>query len=173
MKVNLTIRWIIIAVIWTGSLMLTYWNVNKISRISIEIEKEEVFKMDDLFWNYNSGNISQILTKRDSLILPVESIRLGLLTVRNKLTRMTTKYDFNEIQIENNPEQTGGPGIPIKIQFEGPFKSILPWLNALKIDFPYLVAKHVKITADPVSEQAIFQIWLYLRYKFSDSENAT
>ncbi len=173
MKVNLTIRWIVIAVIWAGSLMITYWNINKISLISNEIEKEEVFKMDDIFWNYNSGNIFQILTKRDSLILPVESIKLGLLTVQNKLTRLAEKYDFNEIQIENNPEQTGGPGIPIKIHFEGPFKGILPWLSTMENDFPYLPVKHIKITADPVSKRAIFQIWLYLRYKFSDPDSET
>jgi hypothetical protein len=173
MKVNLTVRWIVIAVIWTGSLMLTYWNINKISLISNEIEKEEAFKMDDIFWNYNSGNISQILTKRDSLILPVESKRLGLLTVESKLIRLAKKYGFNEIQIENYPEQTGDLGIPIKIYFEGPFKSILPWLSTMENYFPYLPAKHIKITANPVSKRAIFQTWLYLRYKFSDSGNKT
>jgi len=173
MKVNLTIRWIVIAFIWTGSLLLTYWNANKISLISNQIEKEEVFKMDDIFWSYNSGNISQILTKKDALMLPVESIRLGLLNVENKLTKLTEKYNFNEIQIENTPEQTGGSGIPIKIHFEGPFKGILPWLNTMEKNFPYLPVKHVKIMADPVSKSAIFQIWLHLRYKFPDPDNAT
>ncbi len=173
MKVNLTLRWIIIAAIWSGTLMLTYWNAYKISLIANQIAKEEVFKMDDIFWSYNSGNISQILTKKDSLILPVESIRLGLLTVENKLTRLAKKYNFNEILIENAPEQTGGHGIPIKIQFEGPFKGIFPWLSTLEKVFPYLPVKHVKITADPVSKSAIFQIWLHLRYKFPDPDNAT
>ncbi|MBU0987875.1 MAG: hypothetical protein KKH68_11555 [Proteobacteria bacterium] len=170
---NLTIRWITIGLIWAGALIATYWNIDKIGLIMTEIEKEEVFRLDDSFWSYNSGNISKVLTKRDSLVLPIESIRLGLLSVENSLMALVSKHHFHEVQFESMPEQTGDVGIPINLYFEGPFKEILPWLSTLEQDFPYLPVRHVKITAIPFSKQSKYQFRLYFRYKLSNPEDTT
>jgi len=168
MKLTLNIRWIAIGLLWAGTIFFTYWNINKIDLIMTEIEKEEIFQMDGIFWDYNSGSISKILAQRDSLTLPVESIRLGLFYVENSLTALALRHNFGEIKIESTPGQTGEVGIPINLYFEGPFREILAWLNTLEHDFPYLPVRHAKISADPFSKQAQFQFWLYLRYKLPD-----
>jgi hypothetical protein len=171
MKINLTIRWIAIGIIWSVVLFLTVWNMNKIDRIVAETEKEEVFRMDDIFWNYNSGNISKVLRQRDALTLPIDSVKLGLLSIENNLTALISKYHFNELQFESLPEQTDAVGIPITLSFEGSFEGILPWLNALENDLPYLPVRHLKITADPFSKQSKFQVWLNFRYKIKNLDN--
>lgn len=173
MKINLTIRWITIGLIWACLPIFTYWNFNKIGLIMATFEKEEVFRMDDNFWTQNSGNISKLLIKRDSLMLPIESIKLGLLSVENSLAALASKHNFSEVQIESMPEQAGAAGIPINLYFEGPFKEILPWLDALQNYFPYLPVKHVKIMAGPLSKQTKFQFRLYFKYKLSNPENRT
>ena len=173
MKVNLTIRWIIICLIWTGPLILTHWNINTIAIIMAKIEKEEIFQKDNQFWRYNSGNISKVLTKKDSLVLPIESIKLGLLSAENSLTALASKYKFNEVRVESIPGQTGDSGIPLSLYFEGPFEGILPWLKAFQNELSYLQVKHVKIMTDPFSKQAKFQFQLYFRYIIPDSVNPT
>jgi hypothetical protein len=171
MKLNLNIRWIAIGLMWAGTIFFTFWNINKIGLIMTEVEKDEVFRMDDIFWINNSKNISKVLAQRDSLRLPIESTKLGLFSVENSLTALALKHNFGEIQIESTPEQTGEVGIPIKLSFEGPFRGIISWLNALEHDFPYLPVRHAKITADPFSKQAKFQFWISFGYKLSNPAN--
>lgn len=173
MKANLTIRWIIICLIWACPLILTHWNINKIAITMAEIEKEEIFRLDDLFWQNNSGNISNVLTKKDFLALPVGSINFGLLSVENSLKALASKHNFNEIQVESVPGQTSSSSTPLTLYFEGPFKGILPWLKTLQNELPYLMIRHVKITTDPFSKQAKFQLQLYFRYIINDSVNPT
>ena len=129
--------------------------------------------MDDIFWSTNAGNISNILAKRDSLMLPIESVRLGFLSVQNKLTELSLKHHFGEIQIESFPEQDSGNELPVKLYFQGPFNEILPWLSELKQNIPYISTKHLKITADPFSKQAKFQFLLNFKYRIYNPENET
>lgn len=173
MKANLTIRWIIICLIWACPLILTHWNINKIAITMAEIEKEEIFRLDDLFWKNNSGNISNVSTKKDSLALPVESINFGLLSVENSLKTLASKHKFNEVQVESVPGQTSASSTPLTLYFEGPFEGILPWLKILQNELPYLMIRHVKITTDPFSKRAKFQLQLYFRYIINDSVNPT
>lgn len=173
MKANLTIRWIVIFIIWTGATVLTFWNMHKIGLIVTEIQKEEVFRMDDIFWSTNAGNISKILSKKDSIMVPIDSIRLGFLSVENRLTELTLKHHFGEIKIESLSEQSSSNELPVKLYFEGQFKEILPWLKELKQNIPYLSTKHLRITAAPFSKQAKFQFLLNFKYRLSNPENET
>ena len=173
MKANLTTRWIIICLIWACPLIFTHWNINKIAITMAKIEKEEIFRLDDLFWKNNSGNISKVSTKKDSLALPVESINFGLLSIENSLKALASKHKFNEVQVENVPGQTSNSSIPLTLHFEGPFEGILPWLKILQNELPYLMIRHVKITTDPFSKRAKFQLQLYFRYIINDSVNPT
>jgi len=171
MKANLTTRWIIIGLIWTCALILTYWNITKISLTLAEMEKEEIFRQDDLFWKYNSENIAIVLEKRDSFVLPIESIKFGLLSVENSLISLASKYKFNAVQVESVPGQTGDSSIMLSLYFEGPFEGILSWLETLQNELPYLPVRRLKITTDPFSKQAKFQLQLYFRYNILDSIN--
>ena len=173
MKANLKIRWIIICLIWACPLILTHWNINKIAVTMAEIEKEEIFRLDDLFWKNNSGNISKVLTKKDSLALPVESVNFGLLSVENSLKALASKHKFNEVQLESVPGQTSDSSTLLTLYFEGPFEGILPWLKTLQNELPYLMIRHVKITTDPFSKRAKYQLQFYLRYIINDSVNPT
>jgi hypothetical protein len=173
MKANLKTRWIIICLIWACPLILTHWNINKIAVTMAEIEKENIFHLDDLFWKNNSENISKVLAKRDSLALPIESINFGLLSVENSLKALASKHKFNEVRLESVPGQTSDSSTPLTLYFEGPFQEILPWLKTLQNELPYLMIRHVKITTDPFSKRSKFQLQFYFRYIINDSANPT
>lgn len=173
MKTNLTLRWIIICLIWTGAVALTLWNNNRIAVIMTEIEKQEIFQKDNQFWQYNAENISKLLAKKDSLVLPIESIKLGLLSVENSLTLLALKYRFSEVRMENIPGKTDDSGMLLRLYFEGSFEGILSWIETLQNELPYLSVKNVSIKTDPFSKQAMFQFQLNFRYRIHNSVNPT
>lgn len=171
MRDNLKKGWVIVCLIWACAPILTYWNFNKINIALAEIEREEVFRLDNQFWEYNSDNISEVSAKKEALILAVDSQKLGLLAVEDRLTALISKNKFKGIELESTPAQTGEDGIHINLNFEGPFKGILPWLHAMQNEHPYLQVRHVKITTDPFSTRASFKFRLYFRYMVPDPAN--
>jgi hypothetical protein len=171
MNDNLKKGWIIVCLIWACAPILTYWNIYRINIALANIEKEEVFRLDNQFWKYNSDNISKVSVKKESLILPVDSERLGLLSIENRLTDLISKYKFSGIELESMPAQTGDEGIPINLYFEGPFEGFFPWLHTLQNEHPYLQVKHLKLRTDPFSTRASFKFRIYFRYMVADPAN--
>ena len=170
MNINLSTRWIIIGFIWSCVLILTYYNITKINVVLNEFEKEEVLRMDDIFWRRNSQNVTKLLRLKESFVLPVDSTKLGLLSVENSLISLASRHDLKEIIVESHPEQSNETGVPIDLYFKGSFNNILPWLESFEKDYPYLIVKHVKITEDPLVNRSVFKISLYFRYKLPDSD---
>lgn len=170
MKSTLTMRWIGVCIIWTAALALSYWNTSAVSDISMVREQEEIYRMDDVFWQYNSGKISRVLPQRDTMILPIESLRLGYLEVESNLQALSRRYRFEDILLEMSPNEATGTGIPIRIYFKGPFTGILPWLESLEKQFPFLPVTQVKITVDPLNEQTRYQVQVFFRYKISSGQ---
>jgi hypothetical protein len=169
MKDNLKKGWVIVCLIWACAPILTYYNIYKINIALAEIEKEEIFRLDNQFWKYNSDNINNVLARKEALELPVDSEKLGLLSIENHLTALILKHKFNNIELESMPAQAGGSGIPINLYFEGRFEGILPWLHTLQNEHPYLQVKHLKLSLDPFSTRASFKFRLYFRYMISES----
>ncbi|MFH1982181.1 MAG: hypothetical protein ABIL58_10060 [Pseudomonadota bacterium] len=171
MTSNLTTRWVIVCAVWAAALAFSYWNTNEISVIMMDIEQEEIYRMDDLFWQYNSGKISKILPKMDTMVRPIESLKLGYLVIENNLTDLAQRHHFTDILVEMSPTESVGSGIPIWIYFKGSFTGILPWLKAIEENFPYLPISQVKITTDPINRETRYQIQLILRYRISSEPN--
>jgi hypothetical protein len=171
MRDNLKKGWVIVCLIWACAPILTYWNIYKINHTLAAIEKEEIFRLDNQFWKYNSDNISKVSARKEALVLPVDSEKLGLLAVEDRLTVLISKYKFKSIELESIPPQTGDDGTHINLYFEGPFKGILPWLGALQNEHPYLQVKHLKITTGPFSKRASFKFRLFFRYMVPNPAN--
>jgi hypothetical protein len=65
------LTWVIVCLIWACAPILTYWNIYKINHTLAAIEKEEIFRLDNQFWKYNSDNISKVSARKEALVLPV------------------------------------------------------------------------------------------------------
>lgn len=164
MKSNLTMRWIGVCVVWVAAIALSYWNMNAVSAIIMDMEQEEIYRMDDVFWQYNSGKISQVLPQKDIMIRPIDSLRLGFLEVESNLETLSRQHQFEDILVEMSPNDATGNGIPIRVSFKGPFGGILPWLKDLEAQFPFLPVTQVKVTVDPINGQTRYQIIVFFRY---------
>jgi hypothetical protein len=165
MKSQLTKYWAAVAMVWAVVVALSFWNTSQISIILKDIELNEIYRMDDLFWQFNSGKISKVLPQRDSMILPIESLKLGYLVIEDNLRALIEQHDFDEVLLEMSPSEFNGQGVPIRVYFRGPFERILPWLEALEKTFPYLAINQMKIFTDAVNQITRYQIDLFFRYR--------
>jgi len=171
MKSPLTKYWIAVVMIWTLALSLSFWNTSQISAILKDIELNEIYRMDDLFWQFNSGKISTVLPQRDSMILPIESLKLGYLVTEDSLRALIEQHGFEDVLLEMSPSEFNGEGVPIRVYFKGPFARVLPWLEALEKAFPYLAINQVKIFTDAVNQITRYQMELFFRYRIITGAN--
>ena len=165
MKSHLTKYWIAVVMVWAVAVTLSFWNTSQISTILKDIELNEIYRMDDLFWQFNSGKISKVLPQRNSMILPIESLKLGYLVIEDSLRALIDPHDFEDVLLEMSPSEFTGEGVPIRVYFKGPFERILPWLAALENTFPYLTINQMKIFTDAVNQISRYQIDLFFRYR--------
>lgn len=161
---NLKTTWTIIGFFWAATVILTYWNVNKIDSIEKIREKKEIYLRDEQFWNNNVKNISQILKKCESLIQNVESSKLGLFELESNLRSLARKIDLNTFNIITESQFDQKEIIPIRISFQSTFKKAVKWLDLLEEGLPFVRIRNVKIEVDRSFKQAKFEVSINYRY---------
>lgn len=164
---NLKNRWIILGLIWVGVFILTYRNSKEINFINLAKKNEEILMRDQQFWRDNSENISIILKKGESAVQRIESVKLGLLSVKNELMTLAIKNGLTHVNMEGMSDKSTESDIPVEISFKGSFEGAMAWLNAFDQDYPYLKAKSLKILVDRSKKQADFNISFSYRYRIS------
>ena len=170
---NLKNRWIIVGLIWVGVLILTYWNTGEIDLINHAKENKEVLLRDRQFMKDNSENISNMLKKGELAFQSVESVKLGLLSVKTQLLSLATNNGLTDVKMDAHPDKGDDSGIPVELSFKGSFEDAMAWLNILEQDYPYLKTTRLKILIDQSNKQNEFDLSFYYRYKSSFPENGT
>ena len=170
---NLKNRWIIIGLIWVGVLILTYWNRGEIDLINHAKENKEVLLRDRQFIKDNAENISNMLKKGALAFQRVESVKLGLLSVKTQLLSLATNNGLTDVKMDAHPDKGDDSGIPVELSFKGSFEDAMAWLNIFEHDYPYLKTSRLKILIDQSNKQNEFDLSFYYRYKSSFPENGT
>jgi hypothetical protein len=165
-------RWIMVGLVWAGVLMIDLWNIEKIDQIREIRTQREIFLRDQQFWNNNAKNISQILQRYSSFTQNVESLKLGLLQLENDLKAGALSLGLKEVKFISQMEMAGEGRVPIKLVFNGTFKAASQWLDTLQKDFPCVGIQNIKVSLDPLAEQAKFQVSINYRYNLSLAESA-
>jgi hypothetical protein len=165
-------RWIMVGLVWAGVLMIDLWNIEKIDQIREIRTQREIFLRDQQFWNNNAKNISQILQRYSSFTQNVESLKLGLLQLENDLKAGALSLGLKEVKFISQTEMAGEGRVPIKLVFNGTFKAASQWLDTLQKDFPCVGIQNIKVSLDPLAEQAKFQVSINYRYNLSLAESA-
>ena len=171
MKEKINKRWIVVGLIWAVAIFLTCWNINTMDRLRSPEERMEVSRNERQFLLYNSENISRVLKKRALFHQPVESLKLGLLSVENQLQGLVAKYDLKEFRTECHPGKASQGSMPVRLSFQGSFERTLKLLGVLQKDYPYLLIKQVKIVPHQPEHKAGFQILFNYRYRVSSGES--
>ena len=165
-------RWIMVGLVWAVVLMIDLWNIEKIDQVREVRAQREIFLRDQQFWNNNVKNISQILQRYSSFTQSVESLKLGLLQLENNLKASALSLGLKEVKYISQTEMAGEGIVPIKVVFNGTFKAASQWLDKLQKDLPCVYIQNIKVSLDPLAEQAKFQISINYRYNLSLAESA-
>jgi len=170
-KDNFRKRWIMVGIIWAGVLILTCWNVNKVGTIVYNRIENEIFMKDFQFWKYNAGNISKIMNNKKLICQPVESLKIGLLSVENNLKSLVSKYDFYSLKIDSSISKASYGRMPINLRFQGSFEKVLQWLRAVQDNYPYIPVGRIEISFNQGAKRAEYHILLYYRYEISSPKD--
>lgn len=157
---------------WVAVLILTLWNLNKIDSSAKAIEKKEIYRMDEQFWNYNAANISDILKKNASLIQEVESSKIGLFEFESNLRNLALKSGLDKIKLTTQSQVEQDGKIPVKISFKGSVRQAANWLDRLGIELPHAQVQDLKIQSDEATKENKFAVSLYYRYRQSAKEGS-
>jgi hypothetical protein len=171
MKDKTNKRWIVVGIIWAVVIFLTCRNINTMDRVRSPAERIEISRNERQFLQYNSENISRVLKKRALFHQPVESLKLGLLSVENQLQGLVAKYDLKEFRTECHPSKASQGSMPVRLSFQGSFERTLKLMGVLQKDYPYLLIKQVKITPHQLEHNAEFNILFDYRYRVSSGES--
>ncbi len=165
MAADLKSRWIMVGCCWMAVFILTFWNLNKIDSIEKAIEKKEIYRLDEQFWNYNAANITHILKKSASLIQEVESSKIGLFEFESNLRNLALKSELKEIKLttQSQVEQVGI--IPVRIAFKGTIQHAANWLDRLGTELSHAQVRDVNVQWDESTNENNFAVSLYYRYR--------
>ena len=172
MKDKINKRWAVVGLIWAGVIFLTWWNIDTMDRIRSPRERREISNMERQFVQYHSEDISSVLKKRALFCQPIESLKLGCLSVENQLRSLAAAYDLKAFKTECQPGEDNPRNMPVKLSFQGPFERAVKLLGVLQKDYPYLLIKRVEMIPYDLTGNIKFQILFSYRYRIA-SEGLT
>lgn len=172
MAVDLKSRWIMVTCCWIAVFILTLWNIGKIDSSAKAIEKKEIYRMDEQFWNYNAANISQILKKSASLIQEVQSPKIGLFEFESNLRNLALKSGLEKIKLTTQSQVQQDGILPVNISFKGSVWHAANWFDRIGIELPHAQVRDVKIESDESTKENKFAVSLYYRFRQSANEGS-
>lgn len=172
MAADLKSRWIMVGCCWMAVFILTLWNLNKIDSSAKAMEKKEIYRMDEQFWNYNAANISDILKKSASLIQEVESPKISLFEFESNLRNLALTSGLDKIKLTTQSQVERDGIIPVIISFKSSVRHAANWFDRLGIELPHAQVRDVKIESDESTKENKFAVSLYYRYRQSGQDSS-
>jgi hypothetical protein len=165
-------KWILTAFVWSAVVLITLYNSSEIRRLKLAREEMETLRMDEQFWQQHSESISGISAEGNRLFLDVESVDLGLLTIDNRIKKLSSDRRLPPITLNRQPITASEGQAPVDISFTGSFADAFRWFQALNREMPFLKAVDLKISIDPVSNKAVTSGSFFFRYRISHGNGA-
>ena len=165
-------KWILTGIVWSAVVLITLYNSSEIRRLKLAREEIETLRMDEKFWQQHSESISGISAEGNRLFLDVESVDLGLLTIDNRIKKLSSDRHLPPVTLNRQPITASEGQVPIDISFTGSFANAFRWFQALNKEMPFLKAVNLKISIDPVFNKAVTNGSFSLRYRITHGDGA-
>ena len=163
MKKNLKNRWLIVGAVWLAALSLTVWNVIRVDGISSAQQTNDRLQREKAFQQRHHDQLKHVETVYDSLFLNVESLNLGLITLRGDVLALAAAFGMTEAILSSDPAQASEDQIPLTLRVRGPFRKTAEFLSVLeKIPYLRITRSFFKVMAAGGTET---EITLTLRFK--------
>jgi len=138
-------RWLSLGVIWIFVLVLSGWNITRISQIQDMRQALEMIKNDRRYLRVNTGSIHQVHSQKKRLVHEVDSFGLGFLVVENDLKQLSDAFNLEKIRVEVRNESQYESSVPVHVGASGKITNLAAWLSAVEESFPYLSVSDLEI----------------------------
>lgn len=171
MMVSMRNKWILTGFLWFAVVLITLYNAQEINRMRLAREEMETLQMDEQFWKRHSESISGISAEGNRLFINIESVDLGILTINNLIKKLSSDLRLPPVTITMQPKTDSDGQLPFDIAFAGSFADAFRWFKTLKKEVPFLKAKNLKISIDPLSGKAATNGSFFFRYRIVQGDN--
>ena len=165
-------KWILTGFLWTAVVLITLYNASEIRRLKLGREEMETLRMDEQFWQQHSESIAGISAEGNRLFLDVESVDLGLLTIDNRIKKLSSDRRLPPVTFNRQPITASDGQAPVDISFTGSFADAFRWFQALNKEMHFLKAVNLRISIDPVSNKAVTNGSFLFRYRIVHGDGA-
>jgi len=153
MKPWLKNLWVPVGLFWATVVVLTLWNFQKVDSILSAQAQARILQTELTFQRQNSHKLDRLCDDHSKLILPVDSIHLGVLYVKSVFSDLCNSFELSGTKMTVAPIQKESELILLNLAFTGSFEKIMNFLSALD-DHRYLQDKQLVIKSDPVNGEA-------------------
>jgi Tfp pilus assembly protein PilO len=173
MKDKLTRNWMVIGIIWTGVLALTYLNLQAIEQIRVKRESLESRYLQQVFLKRNAEKITRVQQQRALLHKTIDSDQIELITLTNALKRATGMQGLSEFQLANDQTATQADRVALEIGVTGRYGDLIVWLQAVETRTPFLMVTGVAVEKNKDGEGYRFLVRMNFRFTIAGQEDGS
>jgi hypothetical protein len=163
----LTRKWIAIAIIWAGILIITLMNTQTIGQIRHVLTSAEILEKDEAFLRSKFDIIAQDLRQYAALSKPIDSLQIELLSLENQLRSLAQKENLIDFDMVSDITAQQDNRISLEINLVGDFKDILFWLTAVDKGMTYLRITDIHMAKKLDAEAYAYSVKLDFRFKLA------
>lgn len=155
-------RWLWVGAVWTGALLMAFWNHQSIDTIlSIQAQNQSLRK-ELMFQQQNARKLDRVQDEHAKLYFQAESIHLGMLAAKSFLGELASALELHVSQMTLSPPQKGAETAFLNLSFSGPLERIARFLATINAH-RYLQPKQVGIRLDPKNGDGSCELSMVLR----------
>lgn len=159
--------WVVILIVWFGSIILTYLNTTMVRKIKKQQQNAEAIQMDGRYVKNNFQKINTVFAERALLEQSIESAKLGLIAIENKLKKRSNQYQLTKVTFSTAGGETESGNLPILMTCEGSSAGIFNLLDFIEKNYPFLPVTALNMSKSPEGSLFRFQIMMNYRYKLT------
>ena len=164
---TLTRKWIAVAIIWAGVLIITFMNTQVIGQIRHHLTSVETLEKDEAFLRANFDKITRDLELHAALNKPIDSLQIELISIENRLKSLAEKEHLTEFDMDSDATAQQTNRVPIEIFIVGDFKDIIFWLLTVEKDMTYLRITGIQMAKRMDSEAYGYSVELDFWFEIS------
>jgi hypothetical protein len=164
MKDRFKRKWFIVGLIWSIALTVTIWNHYKVDSIIATRINNEIARKEFVFHRQKELKLNQILNVHSKLHMTVESLQIGLLTVKGIFRDMVSMLNLKNMNMVTQRIPHTADSVPVNLSFRGPFEKAVVFLSILN-GYACLPVHHVKINLDKKTGEVQVNLSMHFRFK--------
>ncbi len=162
-------RWLWLGVVWGLALVVTGWNMTRISHIQKRRQELKILQMDHRYLEKNATDMDAVRDWRKRLTHRVESFDLGFLVVENDLKRLSERFNLSNMRIKAQKDFQDTRPVSIQVHVDGAMPALVEWLTTVEAGYPYLSVSKMEMKNEHRQHRAKMSATITYHYALSST----